>query len=222
VRGKQPHPRINDVEALTTFSGVPVTYFFDDDVTARIDDQIAQVSAWRDYEARHIAERVTQLSPRDGEAVTNLIDRFRAYDEQPRAARPRRKPMTSDESQCRAFRLPRSSDAMVCPAGGSLGQGDPSGGGDYSCGLVLVYGSAANRGSTTFCGRPASPIPGTSTTFSTGLNVIVAPREPSLVHIEALYLGRGCGWPRHYQVRHLRPGHHGRPGPGIGNRQKRP
>jgi hypothetical protein len=43
VRGKQPHPRINDVEALATFSGVPVTYFFDDDVTARIEDQIAQV-----------------------------------------------------------------------------------------------------------------------------------------------------------------------------------
>lgn len=53
--------------------------------------------------------------------------------------------------------------------------------------------SAANRGSTTFCGRPASPIPGTSTTFSTGLNVIVAPGQPSLVHIDALDLGRGCG-----------------------------
>jgi len=35
-------------------------------------------------------------------------------------------------------------------------------------------------------------------------------------------LGRGWGWPGHYQVRHLRPGHRGRPGRGIGNRQKRP
>jgi hypothetical protein len=48
-----------------------VTYFFDDDVTTRIDDQIAQVSAWCDYEAWRIAERIVQLSPRDRKAVTS-------------------------------------------------------------------------------------------------------------------------------------------------------
>jgi ESX-1-secreted protein regulator len=77
---------------------VPVQYFFDDDVTTRIEDQIAQVSAWRDEEARHIAERVVQLTPRDRSAVTNLIDSLRAYDEQPRATRRRRKPTTSDDT----------------------------------------------------------------------------------------------------------------------------
>ena len=98
VKGKQPHPRIHHVEALASFFGVPVTYFLDDDVTEKIDDQIAQVSAWRDQEARHIAERVVQLKPRDRIAVTNLIDSLRAYDEQPRATRRRRKPTTSDDS----------------------------------------------------------------------------------------------------------------------------
>jgi transcriptional regulator with XRE-family HTH domain len=98
VKGKQPHPRIHHVEALASFFGVPVTYFFDDEVTARIEDQIAQVSAWRDQDARHIAERVVQLRPRDRNTVTNLIDSLRAYDEQPRATRRRRKPPTSNDA----------------------------------------------------------------------------------------------------------------------------
>jgi hypothetical protein len=76
----------------------PVTYFFDDDAAAQIADQIAQVSAWRDTEARHIAERVVQLNPRDRNTVTNLIDTLRAYDEQPRSNRRRRKPSTSDSA----------------------------------------------------------------------------------------------------------------------------
>jgi transcriptional regulator with XRE-family HTH domain len=96
VSGKQPHPRIHYVEALASFFGVPVTYFFDEDAAARITDQITQLSAWRDTEARHIAERVVELGPRDRHTVTNLIDTLRAYDEQPRATRRRRKPTTSD------------------------------------------------------------------------------------------------------------------------------
>jgi transcriptional regulator with XRE-family HTH domain len=98
VSGKQPHPRIHYVEALASFFGVPVTYFFDEDTAARIDDQITQVSAWRDTEARHIAERVVELSPRDRNTVTNLIDTLRAYDEQPRSTRRRRKPTTRHEA----------------------------------------------------------------------------------------------------------------------------
>src|SRR5690349_7335723 len=39
VSGKQPHPRIHYVEALASFFGVPVTYFFDEDTAARIEDQ---------------------------------------------------------------------------------------------------------------------------------------------------------------------------------------
>jgi transcriptional regulator with XRE-family HTH domain len=98
VNGKQPHPRIHYVEALASFFGVPVTYFFDDDAAARINDQITQISAWRDTEARHIAERVVELNPRDRNTVTNLIDSLRAYDQQPRTTRRRRKPTTSDDA----------------------------------------------------------------------------------------------------------------------------
>ena len=98
VRGRQPHPRIHYVEALASFFGVPMNYFFDDDVAARINDQIAEVSAWRDKEARRIAERVVELNSRDRKAVTNLIDSLREYDQQPRAIRRRRKPASSDDA----------------------------------------------------------------------------------------------------------------------------
>ncbi|MGH3779408.1 MAG: XRE family transcriptional regulator [Pseudonocardiaceae bacterium] len=98
VSGKQPHPRIHYVEALASFFGVPVTYFFDDDAAARINDQINQVSAWRDTEARHIAERVVELDPRDRNTVTNLIDSLRTYDEQPRTTRRRRKPPPGNDA----------------------------------------------------------------------------------------------------------------------------
>ncbi|MGH3823721.1 MAG: XRE family transcriptional regulator [Pseudonocardiaceae bacterium] len=98
VSGKQPHPRIHYVEALASFFGVPVTYFFDDDAAERIAEQITQLSAWRDQEARHIAERVVELDQRDRNTVTNLIDSLRAYDEQPRTTRRRRKPTASDDA----------------------------------------------------------------------------------------------------------------------------
>jgi transcriptional regulator with XRE-family HTH domain len=88
--GKQPHPRIHHVEALASFFGVPVTYFFDDDTAAHSADQFALISVWRDTEARRIAERVVDLKPRDRHTVTNLIDTLRAYDEQSRATRRRR------------------------------------------------------------------------------------------------------------------------------------
>lgn len=90
--GKQPYPRIHYVQALASFFGVPVTYFFDDDVAQQIDDQITEVSAWRDEEARRIAERVVALNPRDRHTVSTLIDSLRTYEEQPRDRRQRRKP----------------------------------------------------------------------------------------------------------------------------------
>lgn len=92
VKGKQPHPRVHHVEALATFFGVPVNYFFDDDLADKIDDQISQISAWGDDEARRIAERVVELSPRDRSTVNSLIDNLRNYEEQPRQRRQRRKP----------------------------------------------------------------------------------------------------------------------------------
>jgi transcriptional regulator with XRE-family HTH domain len=70
VRGKQPHPRIHYLEALASFFGVPVTYFFDDEFTAC------------DEQTRQIAERIRELTPRDRDTVLNLIDSLRADDDE--------------------------------------------------------------------------------------------------------------------------------------------
>lgn len=94
AQGRHPHPRLHYVEALAWFFGVPVSYFTDDEISAKIDGQINAVTAWRDEEARHIAARVVALSPRDRHTVTSLIDSLTAYEEQPRQRRPRRKPST--------------------------------------------------------------------------------------------------------------------------------
>ncbi|MGH3781949.1 MAG: XRE family transcriptional regulator [Pseudonocardiaceae bacterium] len=82
VRGKQPHPRIHHVEALAFFFGVPVNYFFDDEFAARIDDPILSDGAQCDEQVQQIAQRVVELAPRDRNAVLNLIDRLRAYDDE--------------------------------------------------------------------------------------------------------------------------------------------
>ena len=68
VKGKQPHPRIHHVEALASFFGVPVNYFFNDELPARIDEQL-----------RRIAELLVKLPARDRDTVLTLIDSLRAY-----------------------------------------------------------------------------------------------------------------------------------------------
>lgn len=90
VSGKQPHPRVHYVEALASFFGVPVIYFFDDEFVARIsDDQMPRGGVWRDKQVWQIAERAVGLSPRDRHMVLNLIDRLRAGDdESPRGLAP--------------------------------------------------------------------------------------------------------------------------------------
>ncbi|MFC7344973.1 helix-turn-helix domain-containing protein [Saccharopolyspora griseoalba] len=91
LRGQQPYPRMHHVEALAKFFGVPPAYFFDDEETESINAQIDDILAWRDTEARTIAQRVSELSPRDRATVTNLIESLQSYEDAPREQRRRRK-----------------------------------------------------------------------------------------------------------------------------------
>ncbi|WP_406693306.1 helix-turn-helix transcriptional regulator (plasmid) [Saccharopolyspora sp. ID03-671] len=91
LRGQQPYPRMHHVEALAKFFGVPPAYFFDDEQAKSIDEQIDDIVTWRDTEARQIAQRVSELSPRDRATVTNLIESLQSYEDQPREQRRRRK-----------------------------------------------------------------------------------------------------------------------------------
>ncbi|SFW83007.1 XRE family transcriptional regulator [Amycolatopsis australiensis] len=90
--GARKDPKRSHIQALAQFFGVPVTYFFDDEVAERIDQQVEDVIAWRDSEARHLAQRAMRLSPRDRETVTALLDQLAGYDENRRREGRRRKP----------------------------------------------------------------------------------------------------------------------------------
>ncbi|WP_239154828.1 helix-turn-helix transcriptional regulator [Amycolatopsis sp. FDAARGOS 1241] len=90
--GARRDPKRSHIQALARFFGVPVTYFFDDDVAERVDGQIADVVAWRDTEARNLAERAMRLSERDRETVSALVDQLESYDAGRERSRRGRKP----------------------------------------------------------------------------------------------------------------------------------
>jgi transcriptional regulator with XRE-family HTH domain len=77
--GARRDPKRSHIQALARFFGVPVTYFFDDEVAERVDGQVADVVAWRDTEARDLAQRAMRLSARDRETVTALMDQLNSY-----------------------------------------------------------------------------------------------------------------------------------------------
>uniref|UniRef100_UPI003F495426 helix-turn-helix domain-containing protein n=1 Tax=Amycolatopsis sp. CA-151526 TaxID=3239921 RepID=UPI003F495426 len=96
ANGKKANPSLQLVQALATFFGVPLTYFADDQVTAEIDAQLAQLARWRDTEARELAERIMTLNPRDRGTVGALVDSLEQYEAEPRSTRQRRKPRSPE------------------------------------------------------------------------------------------------------------------------------
>jgi transcriptional regulator with XRE-family HTH domain len=90
--GKQPYPRMHHLAALASFFGVPTAYFFDEDVAREVNDEIKGVIDWRNTEGGEIAQRISMLSAEHRNAITSMIDHLAAYEQSPRARRPRRKP----------------------------------------------------------------------------------------------------------------------------------
>lgn len=81
-KGKKDNPTIKHLQALAEFFGVPVAYFFDDDVADRIDHQLEQLQAEQQRlaqlaetdEAKIIATRAGELSPARRQQVMDLLD----------------------------------------------------------------------------------------------------------------------------------------------------
>ncbi|MBE1494676.1 transcriptional regulator with XRE-family HTH domain [Amycolatopsis lexingtonensis] len=90
--GARKDPKRSHIQALAQFFGVPVTYFFDEEVAGQVDQQVEDVVAWRDTEARNLAQRAMRLSPRDRETVTALLDQLSSYDDNRSREGRRRKP----------------------------------------------------------------------------------------------------------------------------------
>jgi transcriptional regulator with XRE-family HTH domain len=79
-KGKKDNPTLKHLQALADFFGVPVAYFFDDDVTGRIEEQLATLAAERaklreeGSQVKLMAMRAGELSPQRRHQVMELLD----------------------------------------------------------------------------------------------------------------------------------------------------
>jgi hypothetical protein len=76
-KGLRDNPTKKHLEALSSFFGVPVAYFFDDEAAARIDAELALLSAIRDARVRQVALRASGLSTESLETIAEMIERVR-------------------------------------------------------------------------------------------------------------------------------------------------
>jgi transcriptional regulator with XRE-family HTH domain len=96
--GSRTNPTIKHLEGLATFFGVPVNYFFNDAVGARVDAELDVVAALHDSAVRHLAVRAAGLSHESLTAVGTLIEHLRrlervtASSQRPSSRRARRSP----------------------------------------------------------------------------------------------------------------------------------
>jgi transcriptional regulator with XRE-family HTH domain len=76
-KGLRDNPTKKHLEALSSFFGVPPAYFFDDQAAARVDAQLALLSAIRDASVRQVALRASGLSTESLETIAEMIERVR-------------------------------------------------------------------------------------------------------------------------------------------------
>jgi transcriptional regulator with XRE-family HTH domain len=76
-RGARTNPTKRHIAGLAAFFGVPPSYFFDDEVADRIDDELDVVVALRDTQIRGVALRMVDLTPASVETIKGLVDRIR-------------------------------------------------------------------------------------------------------------------------------------------------
>jgi transcriptional regulator with XRE-family HTH domain len=71
--GQRDNPTKRHLESLAAFFGVPPTYFFDDEVTDRVDSQLALATALRDAGVRDAALRIMSLDGSSRQSVVRII-----------------------------------------------------------------------------------------------------------------------------------------------------
>ncbi|MEU9254936.1 helix-turn-helix domain-containing protein [Streptomyces sp. NPDC048270] len=76
-KGQRDNPTLRHIEGLARFFGVPPAYFFDDEVTATVDSELALLAAMRDAQVQRVALRTAGLSERSMRSINELIERVR-------------------------------------------------------------------------------------------------------------------------------------------------
>ena len=85
-KGLRDNPTKKHLEALADFFGVPVAYFFDDEVAARVDAQLDLLATLRDADVRQLALRAAALSPESLRASADMVERARQLEGVPETA----------------------------------------------------------------------------------------------------------------------------------------
>lgn len=75
--GQRSNPTMKHVEGLAAFFGVPVNYFFNDDIAARVDAELDLVVALREGPIRQIALRAAGLSTDSLRAIAEMVEHVR-------------------------------------------------------------------------------------------------------------------------------------------------
>ncbi len=73
-KGQRDNPTKKHLEALASFFGVPVAYFFDDEIATQLAPQLSLLAALRDSSVREIALRMAELSPGSLDAIRGMIE----------------------------------------------------------------------------------------------------------------------------------------------------
>ncbi|MEV0373306.1 helix-turn-helix domain-containing protein [Streptomyces sp. NPDC050636] len=76
-KGQRDNPTLRHLAALAEFFGVPPAYFFDDDVTARVNTQLELATALRNTRVRSLALRADGLSPASLDALLTMVNEAR-------------------------------------------------------------------------------------------------------------------------------------------------
>lgn len=75
--GQRDNPTFKHLNALARFFGVPPAYFFDNATSARVEAELALLTAMKDIGVRDLALRAAGLSPKSLEAINDVISRVR-------------------------------------------------------------------------------------------------------------------------------------------------
>ncbi|MDI3390381.1 helix-turn-helix domain-containing protein [Streptomyces sp. B-S-A8] len=88
--GRRDNPTKRHLEALADFFGVPVAYFFDDDVARRVGSDLETLLRMREAGVQSVALRAVGLSAKSMDAVLAMIDRVRELEGLPPGPGPER------------------------------------------------------------------------------------------------------------------------------------
>lgn len=96
-KGKKDNPTFKHLQALAGFFGVPVSYFFDDEVTDRVDQQLDELKVEQarlheimgSSDAQLMALRAGELSPAGRRQVMDLLDVVHRLEQAEKDTRPK-------------------------------------------------------------------------------------------------------------------------------------